>query len=76
MGRLRRLIGIALLAAVATIGVPTVLADGPQESPGITGPQESPGITGPQESPGIMGPQESPGLTINLITYMASTFTR
>ncbi|HKC65955.1 MAG TPA: hypothetical protein VKB86_20090 [Pyrinomonadaceae bacterium] len=44
MRRLRRMIGIVLLAAVASLGVPTVFA-GPQESPGITGPQESPGIT-------------------------------
>lgn len=84
MGRLRRLIGIVLLAAVASIGIPTVLAGpqespgiaGPQESPGIAGPQESPGNKGPQESPGITGPQESPGLTANLITYIAPLLTR
>jgi len=45
MRGLRKLIGIVLLAAVASLGIPSVLADGPQESPGITGPQESPGIT-------------------------------
>ena len=46
MRGLRRLIGIVLLAAVASLGVPTVRADdGPQESPGVVGPQESPGIT-------------------------------
>jgi hypothetical protein len=45
MRSLRKLIGIVLLAAVASFGVPAVLADGPQESPGVVGPQESPGIT-------------------------------
>ncbi len=44
MLRLRRMIGIVLLAAVASLGVPTALA-GPQESPGVCGPQESPGYT-------------------------------
>ena len=43
MRRLRRMIGIVLLAAFASLGVQTVLA-GPQESPGICGPQESPGF--------------------------------
>jgi hypothetical protein len=45
MRGLRKLIGIVLLAAVASMGVPSVSADGPQESPGVVGPQESPGIT-------------------------------
>jgi hypothetical protein len=53
MRSLRKLIGIVLLAAVASFGVPGVLADGPQESPGVVGPQESPGVLGPQESPGF-----------------------
>ena len=43
MRRLRRMIGIVLLAAFASLGVQTVLA-GPQESPGVCGPQESPGF--------------------------------
>ncbi len=38
------MIGLVLLTAVASLGVPTALA-GPQESPGVVGPQESPGIT-------------------------------
>ncbi len=38
------MIGIVLLAAVASLGVPTAFA-GPQESPGVFGPQESPGYT-------------------------------
>lgn len=45
MRGLRKWIGIVLLAAVASLGVPAVRADGPQESPGVVGPQESPGIT-------------------------------
>jgi hypothetical protein len=46
MRGLRKLIGIVLLAAVTSLGVPAVSADGPQESPGVVGgPQESPGIT-------------------------------
>ena len=65
MGSLKKLMGIVLLAVVASIGVPTALA----------GPQESPGVTGPQESPGITGPQESPGLTANIITYIAPLVT-
>lgn len=73
MRRLRRLIGIVLLAAVASLGMPVVLADGPQESPGITGPQESPGVLGPQESPGVFGPQESPGFTVEIVIYLTST---
>lgn len=76
MRSLRKLIGIMLLAAIASVGVPVALADGPQESPGITGPQESPGITGPQESPGVFGPQESPGLTAEMAAYFASTLIR
>ena len=44
MRRLRRMIGLVLLAAVASFGVETAFA-GPQESPGVCGPQESPGIT-------------------------------
>jgi hypothetical protein len=63
MRSLRKLIGIVLLAAVASIGVPAVLADGPQESPGVVGPQES---------PGVFGPQESPGITVDIIFYLAS----
>jgi hypothetical protein len=63
MRSLRKLIGIVLLAAVASVGVPAVMADGPQESPGITGPQES---------PGVFGPQESPGITTEIILYLAS----
>jgi hypothetical protein len=74
MRKLRRLIGIVLLAAIAAFGAPVTFADGPQESPGITseGPQESPGVTGPQESPGVTGPQESPGFTFDILTYLAS----
>jgi hypothetical protein len=72
MRSLRKLIGIVLLAAVASFGVPAVLADGPQESPGIVGPQESPGVFGPQESPGVFGPQESPGITIDIVIYLSS----
>jgi hypothetical protein len=64
MRSLRKLIGIVLLAAVASLGVPAVMADGPQESPGIAGPQES---------PGVVGPQESPGITTEIILYLAST---
>jgi hypothetical protein len=68
MSKLRKLIGIVLLAAVASFGVPSVLADtGAQESPGITS-------TGPQESPGVVGPQESPGIFVDLLAYLASTF--
>ena len=71
MQKFRKLFGIVLLAAVAAFGVPAALADGPQESPGITS-------TGPQESPGVAGPQESPGITTdadimtNAIIYLAS----
>jgi hypothetical protein len=65
MRSLRKLIGIVLLAAVASFGVPAVLADGPQESPGVVGPQES---------PGALGPQESPGFTNTVVIYLASTF--
>jgi hypothetical protein len=65
MRSLRKLIGIVLLAAVASFGVPAVLADGPQESPGVVGPQES---------PGAFGPQESPGFTSNVVIYLASVF--
>lgn len=65
MRNLRKLIGIVLLAVVASVGVPAAFADGPQESPGITGPQES---------PGVVGPQESPGITANLATYFAPIF--
>ena len=64
MRSLRKLIGIVLLAAVASLGGQAVMADGPQESPGITGPQES---------PGALGPQESPGITTEIIIYLAST---
>lgn len=63
MRSLRKLIGIVLLAAVASLGVPAVLADGPQESPGVVGPQES---------PGAFGPQESPGVTSEIVIYLAS----
>jgi hypothetical protein len=63
MRSLRKLIGIVLLASVASLGVPAVLADGPQESPGVYGPQES---------PGLFGPQESPGITNEIIIYFAS----
>ncbi|MDT5061191.1 MAG: hypothetical protein QOH63_1650 [Acidobacteriota bacterium] len=69
---LRKLIGIVLLAAVASVGVPAVMADGPQESPGITSTQKSLSIVGPQESPGVVGPQESPGITTEIIIYLAS----
>ena len=65
MSKLRKLIGIVWLAAVVSVGVPKVLADGPVESPGITGPVES---------PGAVGPVESPGITTDLTTYLASTF--
>jgi hypothetical protein len=65
MRGLRKLIGIVLLAAVASFGVPAVLADGPQESPGVAGPQES---------PGAFGPQESPGFANNVVIYLASVF--
>lgn len=45
MRKLRKLIGIVLLASIASFGVPAVLADGgPVESPGIVGPVESPGF--------------------------------
>lgn len=64
MRSLRRLIGIMLLAAVASLGIPAVLADGPQESPGVTS-------TGPQESPGIIT-----NMTTDVITYLAMTFIR
>ena len=72
MRSLRKLIGIVLLAAVASLGVPVALA-GPQESPGSTALQ-----TGPQESPGVTGPQESPGVTAvdTAIIYLASTLTK
>jgi hypothetical protein len=63
MRGLRKLVGIVLLASVASLGVPAVLADGPQESPGVVGPQES---------PGALGPQESPGITTEIIIYLAS----
>jgi hypothetical protein len=68
MSKLRKMIGIVLLAAIASLGVPVVLAD--------TGPVESPGITsdGPVESPGVVGPVESPGIAADLATYLASTF--
>jgi hypothetical protein len=66
MSKLRKLIGIVLLAAIASFGVPAVLAD--------SGPVESPGVTGPVESPGVVGPVESPGVTIDLATYLATTF--
>lgn len=45
MRSLRRLIGIVLMAAVGSLGVQSVLADGPQESPGMTSTQASPGLT-------------------------------
>jgi hypothetical protein len=61
MGRLRKLIGTVLLAAIAAIGVPTVLA----------GPQESPGVTGTQVDISTTGPQESPGITTTIIVYIA-----
>jgi len=66
MRSLRKLVGIVLLAAVASLGVPAVLA---------AGPQESPGVVGPQESPGAVGPQESPGITTEIVIYLASVFT-
>jgi hypothetical protein len=66
MSKLRKMIGIVLLASIASLGVPVVLAD--------TGPVESPGITGPVESPGAVGPVESPGIAADLATYLASTF--
>ncbi|MDT4953056.1 MAG: hypothetical protein QOJ02_1194 [Acidobacteriota bacterium] len=72
MRSLRKLIGIVLLAAVASLGGPAVMADGPQESPGITSLQKSLSIIGPQESPGVVGPQESPGITTEIIIYLAS----
>ena len=66
MSKLRKMIGIVLLAAIASLGVPVVLAD--------TGPVESPGISGPVESPGAVGPVESPGIAADLAIYLASTF--
>jgi len=66
MSKLRKMIGTVLLAAIASLGVPVVLAD--------TGPVESPGITGPVESPGAVGPVESPGIAADLAIYLASTF--
>ena len=66
MGGLRKLIGIVLLAALAGIGVPTVLA----------GPQESPGATSTQTTVDIAGPQESPGITVTIITYIAPLITQ
>lgn len=70
MRSLRKLIGIVLLASVASFGVPAVLADGPQESPGVVGPQESPGVVGPQESPGFT----TDSATTNIVVYIASVF--
>lgn len=59
MRKFRKLIGIVLLAAVASFGA-------------LAGPQESPGALGPQESPGITGPQESPGIQTDVIAYLVS----
>lgn len=67
MRKLRKLIGVMLLAAIASLGVTAVSAD--------TGPIESPGVAGPIESPGAVGPIESPGLTTELAIYLATTFT-
>jgi hypothetical protein len=58
MSNLRRLIGIVLLAAAASLGAQVALADGPQESPGVTS----------------AGPQESPGFTADIVTYLVMTF--
>lgn len=59
MRSFRRLIGILLLATLATTGVPAVLG-GPQESPGVTS-------IGPQGSLGTI-PQEPPILTVDSTT--------
>jgi hypothetical protein len=66
MRSLRKWIGIVLLAAAASFSVPSVRADGPQESPGVFGPQES---------PGALGPQESPGFITDVVIYLTSIFT-
>ncbi len=62
MNKAKRILAIAILAAVASLGVQTVSADGPTEIPGLTGPTEIPGRTGPTEIPGLTGPTEIPGL--------------
>jgi hypothetical protein len=63
MHKVRKVVGIILLAVVASFGAPQAFA-GPQETPGIVspGPQETPGVEGPQETPGALGPQETPGI--------------
>jgi hypothetical protein len=66
MVRLRKLIGIVLLAVVTSFGVQTVWA----------GPQESPGVTGPQESPGVTSTTDSTSITTDIITYIAPTIIR
>lgn len=65
MRNLRKLIGIMLLASIASFGVPAVLAD--------AGPVESPGVVGPVESPGVVDPVISPNLTVDLATLLATT---
>lgn len=75
MNRMKRLIAVMLLAAVASFGAPAAYAgDGPTEVPGIasSGP-----TSGPTEVPGIVaggsteGPTEVPGITTMVTLYLS-----
>jgi len=62
MKRIKRLLGITLLALVASLGTPQAFAnDGITETPGITVVVSE-------------GPTETPGIVATILGYLASIF--
>ncbi|HEX8649615.1 MAG TPA: hypothetical protein VF708_02160 [Pyrinomonadaceae bacterium] len=58
MKRIKKLIGIVLLALVVSLGTPQAFAaDGTAESPGVTAPTN--------------GTAESPGIVVIILDYLA-----
>ncbi|HEX8097556.1 MAG TPA: hypothetical protein VF507_05945 [Pyrinomonadaceae bacterium] len=77
MKSMKRLMAVLVLAAVTSLGAPSVFADGATETPGIApGATETPGsaINGATETPGYTsdGATETPGLAA-IITVILST---
>jgi hypothetical protein len=70
MKNIKRLMGILLLALVATLSMPPAFgADGAVETPGLAcpGAVETPGLAAP-----IGGAVETPGLVVILINFALS----
>lgn len=76
MYRMKRIVTIALLVLVVSVGTPQVFAQGATETPGytqkLTGPSETPGLTATAQSTNGEGPSETPGFFDSLFIYLVT----